>query len=174
MSYRRYALAFVAMAAMGLSGAAQAQNDNGGDGIHSGRHGERTAPRRFDRYVDHRQARQGVRIRDGRRDGELNRRETHRLRHDRRQVNRLERKFGSDGRYSPRERKILDRKLDRNSRHIKRAKNNDRPAYGDRGGRHGYGKRGDRHGYRGNDRGRRSEGRHSRYQGQRSHGKRHR
>jgi hypothetical protein len=149
MTNRKLAVALVAMAALGLSGAAQAQSGNGGDGFGKrDRRGEqRVAPRGFDHRVDRRQAKQRARIRDGRQDGELTRKEAGRLKREQRHVNRLENRFGSDGRYSPRERRILEKKQDRASRHIKRAKNNDRTRYGNGGGRDGYGKRDRRHGY---------------------------
>ncbi len=161
MRYRKYTVAVLAIAALGLSGVAEAQSRvRGGDGSGRGSaierrsgagprsgFGDRVAPRGFANQVDRRQATQRARIRDGRQNGELNRRELGQLRQDQRRITRLENRFGSDGRYSPRERRILDRNLDRASRNIHRAKNNDRPAFGNHGGRPGYGNHGNRPGF---------------------------
>jgi hypothetical protein len=149
MRYRKFAVAFAAMAALGLSSPAQAQSGNGGERFDKGRRGgeHRAAPRGFEDQVDRRQTKQRARIRDGRRNGELTRRESGRLKQEQRQVNRLDRRFGSDGRYSPRERRVLEKKQDRASRHIGRAKHNDRTRYGDRDDRRGNDKRAGGNGY---------------------------
>jgi hypothetical protein len=175
MRYRKCTVAFVAMAALGLSGVAEAQSRaRGGDGAGRGSAierrsgagprtgaGERVAPRGFANQVDRRQATQRARIRDGRQNGQLNRRELGQLRQDQRRINRLENRFGADGRYSPRERRVLDRNLDRASRNIARAKNNDRPGFGNHGSRPGFGNHGSRPGF-GNHGGRSGFGDHAR------------
>ena len=64
--------------------------------------------------------------------GELTYREARKLRRDHRKIRRLRHHFLSDGRLSHRERRILERRLDRNSGRIYALKHNDRHAY-DRG-----------------------------------------
>lgn len=75
---------------------------------------------------DRRQARQQVRIQEGRASGALTRRESRALRHQQRHIHRAERRARADGFYSPRERAKIERKQDRASRQIYRAKHNRR------------------------------------------------
>lgn len=74
--------------------------------------------------VNTRQVAQQTRIAEGRATGELNRRETHALRTEQRHIRRSERRAKADGDVTVAERRRLDRKQDRASRHIRRAKTN--------------------------------------------------
>lgn len=77
--------------------------------------------------VEKREQRQRHRIQRGVEDGSLTRREAHRLGREQVRNERLERRFrADDGRLGPRERARLDRRLDRSSRHIHRARHNGR------------------------------------------------
>ena len=76
--------------------------------------------------VDHRQAMQRARIRDGIRSGQLAPREAMRLRAGQRHVARVERRFEADGRMTLRERARLERLQDRQNRAIWRLKHNAR------------------------------------------------
>jgi hypothetical protein len=77
--------------------------------------------------VNGREARQRHRIHAGAHDGSLTRGETHRLRHEQRHIERTEQRMRTDdGVLGPRERLRLDGALDRSSRHIYRARHNDR------------------------------------------------
>ena len=87
--------------ALGLSIAASAQN----------------TPR-----VDRREHRQRSRIRHGVRSGELNRREAHRLRRQQAVTRAEEAKAKADGKVTKRERRHLNRRENRTSRHIYRQK----------------------------------------------------
>lgn len=72
-----------------------------------------------------RQRTQNARIADGRQDGELTNRETTALRAEQRHIRRTERRAKADGRVTLRERKMLEQKQDRASRHIRKAKNSE-------------------------------------------------
>ena len=72
------------------------------------------------------------RINHGIESGELTYREARQLRHHHRKIRMLRHHFLSDGRLSHRERRMLDRRLDRNSGRIYAFKHNGRHAY-DRG-----------------------------------------
>lgn len=74
--------------------------------------------------ADRRENIQKERIRDGIQKGELSRKETRKLVREQRHIERAEKRAGVDGMVSKRERIRLDRKQDRASRHIGRAKNN--------------------------------------------------
>ncbi len=137
MKTSNYLLAMAALVIVGLNGPAGAAG-------HSGGYFRDAAPHRFDQRVDRRQNRQSARIAGAVEDGELSRRETRRLRKEQRQIKRMERRFERDGYYSPRERRLLDRALDRASDRIERAKFSD---HGRRHGRHRRGWHADHHGY---------------------------
>ncbi len=72
--------------------------------------------------IDRRERNQQMRIRQGVRSGELNRREVRRLEGEQRRVRRHEAIAKSDGDVTARERHRLNRELDRSSRHIYRQK----------------------------------------------------
>lgn len=95
--------------------------------------------------VNNRQERQDRRIEQGVKSGELTRGERRYLEEEQRHINRLERRFRSDGRLTKRERSILDAELDRLSRQIKAMKHNrlDRDRRDDR--RYGWNDRHYRH-----------------------------
>lgn len=76
--------------------------------------------------VDRREARQGARIHQGVRSGELTRGEVRALRAGQRHVHRMERRAKSDGFVSARERARLTHAQNRQSRHIWRMKHNGR------------------------------------------------
>lgn len=76
--------------------------------------------------VDRREARQGERIREGVRSGELTRRETRTLVRGQAHVHRMEARAKSDGVVTPRERAKLNHAQNVQSRHIARLKHNDR------------------------------------------------
>ena len=132
-------LAIVAAGAHGLSSPTLA----GGHG-QSGGYYQGAGSQAFERRVDRRQNRQWARIGDGIEDGDLSRREVKRLRKDQRQIARMERRFERDGYYSPKERRIMERVLDRSSSRIERAKDND---HGRHHGRYLRGWRGAHHRY---------------------------
>ena len=94
------------------------------------RHDERPGVKRgtFDRRVDRRLDNLRKRTRAGWRNGEITQRELKRVRKDRRKIVRMDRRFGSDGRYTKHERRKLNRALDRASNRIYRSKHNDRVA----------------------------------------------
>ena len=121
--------------------------------VRDGRRAERRAERRaaerreqrrhsinHDRYgrVDRRQDKQRTRIVQGRRSGELTRGEARRLKKQQRKINRMERRFSSDGYLSGRERYRLERAQDRASKRIARLKHND--VYRGSGHRYAYGR----------------------------------
>lgn len=83
----------------------------------------------FDNRIDRRVSKQRARIRDGWQSGELNRGEFRQLRKDQKKIARMDRRFGSDGRYSKRERRQLNRVMDRASNRVYRAKHNERTAH---------------------------------------------
>lgn len=74
--------------------------------------------------IDHREARQGARIHQGVRSGELTRGEARSLRAGQVHVRRMERRAKSDGFVSARERAHITRAQNRQSRHIWRLKHN--------------------------------------------------
>jgi hypothetical protein len=77
--------------------------------------------------VNGREAYQRQRIGAGVQDGSLTRGEAHALRHEQRHIERVEQRMrADDGVLGPRERLRLDDKLDRSSRHIYRARHNER------------------------------------------------
>ena len=82
--------------------------------------------RGFENRVDRRVSRQHARIRDGWRNGDLTRKELKRLRKDQRKIARMDRRFGRDGHYTKRERRKLNKALDRASHRVYRAKHNRR------------------------------------------------
>jgi len=89
----------------------------------------RTKQRGFENRVDRRLSNQKSRIREGWKSGELSRGEFRQLRKDQKKITRMDRRFGSDGRYTKTERRRLNKALDRTSKRVQRAKNNDRVAY---------------------------------------------
>ena len=139
------------LALTAVSGTAQARGNGDRDGMYrdSTRVERRAASNcagidGYDR-VDRRQERQRARLIQGRRSGELTRGEFRRLKKQQRRIERMERRFSSDGFLSGRERRRLERAQDRASRRIARLKHND--IY--RGHRYAY-SHADRHwGYRG-------------------------
>lgn len=76
--------------------------------------------------TDGRQHLQRERIREGRRNGDLTRREARKLRREQRHIQRMERRAQRDGQVGPREKRKLDRAQDRASRNIFRKKHNRR------------------------------------------------
>lgn len=92
-----------------------------------GDHGRRK-DRAFDQRVDRRLSKQRARTRAGWKDGQLTGPELKRIRRDQHRIARMDRRFGSDGRYTKRERRKLNNALDRASNRIYRAKNNRRVA----------------------------------------------
>ena len=76
--------------------------------------------------IDRREACQRARIAEGRRSGELTRRETARLNVGQRRVHRMERRAEADGIVTRGERRRIERVQDRESRAIYRLKHNDR------------------------------------------------
>lgn len=74
--------------------------------------------------ADRRQKAQRVRIADGRKDGEVTTGEAAVLKSEQRHIRRSERRAKADGTVTPREKLRLERKQNRASRHIHRAKNN--------------------------------------------------
>lgn len=107
------------------SGQRGGRDSTGGRRRGGGAEAQETRPARFADRVDSRQARQHDRIHEGRADGTLTRGETRQLRRDQKEISRLERRFGHDGRIDKRERRILNDAQDRASRRIYRAKHND-------------------------------------------------
>ena len=81
-----------------------------------------------DDRVDRRLSNQRARARAGWEDGEVTRRELKRIRRDQRKITRMDRRFGSDGHYTKRERRKLNRAMDRASNRVYRAKHNRRVA----------------------------------------------
>ena len=74
--------------------------------------------------ADVRQGAQRGRIHEGRHDGDLTRREAQLLNKEQRHIRRTEKRVKADGEVSARERVRLERKQDKASRHIRRAKHN--------------------------------------------------
>ena len=75
--------------------------------------------------TDKRQVAQRARIHEGRKDGEVTRREAAVLNAEQRHVRRSERRAKADGEVTPQEKRRLERKQNRTSRHIRRAKSNE-------------------------------------------------
>lgn len=75
--------------------------------------------------VNSRQQVQHGRINYGKHSGELTHQETHLLKKEQKHIRMTERRAKADGDVSTKERRRLDRKQDRASRHIRRAKNNE-------------------------------------------------
>lgn len=88
-------------------------------------------------YFQDRQTNQRYRIQHGLASGQLTPGEARKLIRDQRHLRQLKRHYLADGRLSVRERRILDRRLDRSSHRIYRYKHNHRwiakPCYGQRG-----------------------------------------
>ncbi len=76
--------------------------------------------------IRHRQYRQQKRIHQGVHSGQLTWRETRSLEREQRHIRQSRRRAWSDGRLTPRERARLEIQQDAASRHIYRAKHNDR------------------------------------------------
>jgi hypothetical protein len=74
--------------------------------------------------ADTRQGAQRARIHEGRKEGELTNREASALNSQQRSVRRLERRVKADGEVSTKEKVRIEKKQDRASRHIRRAKSN--------------------------------------------------
>lgn len=126
-------LAIIVAGTLGTSVAAQARGYGHGDG-----HGKYLPQPRFEKRVDRRQDRQWNRIQNGIDSGELSRGEARRLMRGQRRIARMEDRFERDGYISPRERRKLERALNRNSKRIKRAKHNDHQGYGYGRGQHDW------------------------------------
>ena len=142
------------LAAIALSGAAQARGNGDRDGMQRDstrveQRAERRASGDRDGYdrVDGRQDRQRARLIQGRRSGELTRGEFRRLKKQQKKIGRMERRFSRDGYLSGKERRRLERVRDRASRHIAHAKHND--VYGDSGRRYAHSYVSRHQGYRG-------------------------
>mgnify|MGYP001600748390 FL=1 len=130
-----YLLACVLAGTLGLATVTQA-HDNGHQRYYDRGH----AQDRFEKRVDRRQARQWARVNKGIDSGAISRGEAKRLFKKQRKIARLEHRFERDGYYSPREKRIMERALDRSSDLIRRAKHNDRDRLSrghDHGWRHG-------------------------------------
>jgi len=120
-------LAVIGALTLGAFTTAQARNGDRHGGAHKQRPAaaqHRAAPRKFQRAVDQRQAKQRGRIKHGYRSGTLNHKQVARLRHEQRRINKLERRFGADGRYSRHERRVIKHKLHRANKRIWRMKGN--------------------------------------------------
>lgn len=75
---------------------------------------------------DRRQSRQGARVREGVKSGELTRGEAAKLRSQQRRINRTEKRMEADGELSGKEEAKLERMQDRASKNIYRKKHNER------------------------------------------------
>jgi hypothetical protein len=75
--------------------------------------------------VDARQNTQQERIQQGKQSGEISRREAARVRKEQKHIRRTERRAKADGDVTAAERRKIDRKQDRASRHIHRANTNE-------------------------------------------------
>ncbi len=100
----------------------------------------------FDDRFHHRQQHQNTRIEDGIYNGRLTPREIEKLRCEQEEIADLERRFEDDGWFSNRERRILQKKLNRANRRIYKYKHNRRVShkvyqddYDDHYNRRGYG-----------------------------------
>lgn len=91
-----------------------------------------------ERGINERQYNQRERVAAGVRSGEVSRPEARALRQDAQRIERKEQAFRSDGRFSPSERREVQRDLDRHGRQIYQSRHDDdgRPGYG-RGAVHG-------------------------------------
>lgn len=107
-----YMLVVVGALSLGFASSASAEA--------SSRRGTRTP------VVRHRQVHQQKRIYQGVRSGELTRRETLRLQREQRAIQREKVEAKADGTVTRRERVELQRELNQSSRHIYRAKHNNR------------------------------------------------
>jgi hypothetical protein len=76
--------------------------------------------------IDRREANQQRRINQGIRSGSLTSGETYRLQRQQANINAQEARFKSDGRFTRRERNVINHRLNRSSKHIYRAKHNGR------------------------------------------------
>ena len=138
MKILKTTLAIMVVGTLGLSTATLARGHGDGGGYATG-------SQRFENRVDRRQDRQWARISEARESGDLSRGEARRLRKDQQKIARMERRFERDGYYSPKERRVMERALDRASERIRRAEYNDRGrGYGRHrgpwhGGRYGHG-----------------------------------
>jgi len=151
----------IALAATLACGFAQAQDRGRGDRSAAGADRSERSAAGADR-VDARQARQGARIREGVRSGDLTRREASALRGEQRGINRMERHARADGVVTPRERSRLNHAQNRASRHINQQRHDRQQRAGgwrghNRGNHYAYGRghdRGKHYAYgRGNNRG---------------------
>jgi len=130
------ALTVIVALTLGALGTAEAQNKGRHDGARKQRPTsmqQGASPRKFQRTVDRRQARQRARIRQGWKSGSLNGKQVARLRRNQKHLNKMERRFRADGRYSRHERRRMGRALDRSSERIWRIKGNRhraKPGYG--------------------------------------------
>jgi hypothetical protein len=139
------ALTVIAALTLGALGTAEAQNKGLRDEARkqappSMQH--RASPRKFQRAVDRRQARQRARVRQGWQSGSLNRKQVARLHRNQKYINKMERRFRADGRYSRHERRRMGRALDHSSKRIWRMKGNRyraKPGYGYRKDRYFHG-----------------------------------
>ena len=144
----KHTLIALTVAAIGLSGAAQARQHNTGGRMQHEQsqpradvttdrqtrsahradgwgHDHNHRARHEDRW-EQRQDRQLARIRHAWRDGELSRGELQRLRKEQRHIADMQRRVRADGHLSAKERRRLERALDHASRHIRVASHNDR------------------------------------------------
>ena len=121
------AIAVIAALMLGPLGAAQAQSKGRRDDGHKQRQTSaqhRASPREFQRAVNRQQDRQHARIRQGRKNGSLNRKELSRLHRNQKVIGKMKRRFGADGRYTRHERRIMQGELERSSKRIWRMKHN--------------------------------------------------
>jgi hypothetical protein len=141
MKIHTIVFAVIAALTLGAFGTAGAK-DHGARKDRQAAMQQRAGPRKFQRGVDHRQANQRARIKQGWRSGDLNRKQVARLQGNQRQIAKMERRFGSDGHYDRFERRIIKHKLDRASKRIWRMKGKHyraRPGYrGHRNFKHSY------------------------------------
>jgi hypothetical protein len=124
-----YAIIFALLTSLGLANVAGAREHARGDGVRQGRPSAGHAPGRgFQNRVQRRQSGQRSQIRRGARSGQLTRSELSRLRRDQKQIARMERHFGADGRYSRHERRVLKRSMKLAGKRIHHATHNRRHA----------------------------------------------
>ena len=117
--------------ALGINGVAEAGKSerryrDSDDNLRTEQRLNHRTPSHFAKKVERRQHNQDIRIREGRKDGRLTRKEFKRLRKEQKKIALLEQCFSKDGHLSKRERRILDNAQDEASRHIRRAKHNER------------------------------------------------
>ena len=118
-------IALAAVAALAMSAVVDARDRGHRKGVE--RHGpapmeHRGNPRKFQHALDHRQARQRSRIRQGWHRGQLNPHQVTKLKRDQRRIRKMERRFGADGHYTRHERRTLNHALDRSGKRIWRMK----------------------------------------------------